>query len=129
MSANDNVVTLDLYDLQVTGDPSPQTGTATEVTVSFRFTEPFYTNVFLANNWPFTVKIYAEGLGDWATEERAEQSFICDQANPDYQIPIPLTLDNEGVYLISALVELDNNLGTVMGWSDQEVKIAVWTSV
>ena len=127
MSANENSVTLDVYDLQVTGDPSPRAGTATEVTVSFRFNEPFYTNVFFANAWPFSVKLYAERIGAGAVDIPV-QSFTCNQASPDYQLPIPVTLNQEGVYLISALVELDNNLGTVMGWSDTDVRISVWTA-
>jgi hypothetical protein len=118
---------LDVTNLEVTGDDSPEAGVATEVTVSFVFTQPMY-GIFLAPaQWPFTVKIYAEGLGDWAVEQRTEQAGTCNQANPDYQVAVPVTFPNEGVYLISALVELDNGAGTVMGWSDQEVRISAWT--
>jgi hypothetical protein len=128
-------VLLDVYDLQVTGDPSPQAGTATEVTVSFRFTEPFYTVFFRPPQWPFTIKVYAEGLGaafvfppePGPIETRWQQPGNCTQANPDYQAKVPITINREGVYKLAAIVELDRNAGFVMGYSEKEVQISVWT--
>lgn len=132
MSGNEfaSTVLLDVFDLEVTGDPSPEAGTATEVTVSFRFSQPFY-GTFLHNpttEWPFEVKVYAEGLGDWAREQRTLQNGTCNQADPEYRVAVPVTLDREGVYLISALVELGPMGGWVMGWSDKEARITVWTA-
>lgn len=120
--------TCDLYSLQVTGDPAPQGGTATEVTVKFKFSEPFYSVFLRPNNWPYTVKVYAEGFGD-VPEQRFQQSGTCNQASTDYTVVVPVTLSNEGVYKVSAIVELDNNAGFVMGYSDDEVQITVWTAI
>jgi hypothetical protein len=120
-------VPLDLTNLAVTGDASPQAGTATEVTVSFSFVQPFYSIFLRPTSWPFTVKVYAEGLGDWAREDIARVNGTCNQPGPDYEIVVPVTLDREGVYLVSALVELDDGAGIVMGYSDQQTQISVWT--
>ena len=130
-------VLLDVYDLEVTGDPSPPAGAATEVTVSFKFTQPFYDTIWKKYNWPFTIKVYAEGYGDpWppAGEPGGPYEWWwtrngnCNQANPDYQIPVPVSLMSEGVYKLSAIVELDNNTGFVMGFSEEDVQISVWTA-
>jgi hypothetical protein len=130
-------VLLDVYDLQVTGDESPKAGDATDVTVSFKFTEPFYTVFFRPQAWPFTVKVYAEGLGGDApwppepgpVERRWQQGGSCTQGNPDYQVKVPVTLNREGVYKLSAIVELDNNAGFVMGFSEKEAQVTAWTAV
>jgi hypothetical protein len=126
-------VLLDLYDLQLTGDPSPRAGAATEVTVFFRFTEPFY-GTFFYPSWPWTVKVYAEGYGGrWLAGEGRPQEWTwtrsgtCSQASPDYQEKVPVTLAREGVYKLSAIVELDNNAGFVMGYAETEVQVSVWT--
>ena len=130
-------VLLDVYDLEVTGDESPKAGEATEATVSFKFTEPFYTVIFKPPAWPFTVKVYAKGLGragpftpePGPVERRWQQGGSCTQATPDYQVKVPVTLNREGVYKLSAIVELDNNAGFVMGFSEKEAQVSVWTAV
>ena len=128
-------VLLDLYDLQVTGDSSPQAGAATEVTVKFKFLQPFY-SAFLQPTWPYTIKVYAEGYGGrWLAGEGRPQEWTwtlpgtCAQANPDFTEKVPVTLNREGVYKLSAIVELDNNAGFVMGYAETEVQISVWTAV
>lgn len=127
---------LNLYDLQITGDPSPRAGTATEVTVCFRFTQPLYSVIWRPFNWPFTVKVYVEGYGGtWLPGEGTPQertwtlAGTCTQASPDYCVKVPVTLSREGVYKVSAIVELDNNAGFVMGFLDsgKEGQISVWT--
>ena len=127
-------VLLDLHDLQLTGDPAPQAGVATEVTVKFRFLQNFYQVVWQPANWPWTVKVYAEGYGGrWLAGEGRPQEWTwtlpgtCAQANPDFTEKVPVTLNREGVYKLSAIVELDNNAGFVMGYADKEVQISVWT--
>lgn len=130
MAKNETALaTCDLYDLQVTGDPAPQGGTATQVTVHFKFSQPFYSVFLQPANWPWTVKVYAEGYGDYATEQTFTQAGMCNQSGPDYSVVVPITLNNEGVYKISAIVELDNNAGFVMGYSEKDVQIAVWTAI
>jgi hypothetical protein len=127
-------VLLDLHDLQLTGDPAPQAGVATEVTVKFKFSQPFYRVVWRRANWPWTVKVYAEGYGGrWLAGEGRPQEWTwtlsgtCAQANPDFTEKVPVTLNREGVYKLSAIVELDKNAGFVMGYADEEVQISVWT--
>ena len=54
---------LNVTGLSVTGDASPQANTPTTVTVNFELA-PLFHNIFLQpTNWPFTVKVYAEGYG------------------------------------------------------------------
>lgn len=128
MSGNEpQPVLLDLYKLEVTGDDSPPAGTATQVKVSFKFSEPFYTYVWLDGNWPFTVKIYAERIGGGPDYDLAQVAYNCDQPSPDYEKTIDVTLPREGVYIVSAIVELDKHMGSVMGWADQPVQITAWT--
>lgn len=129
MGYNDNVAWCDLYSLQVTGDPSPQGGTPTEVTVSFKFSQPFYGVFLRPNNWPWTVKLYAERYGSDIPPQFVSQAGTCNQVSPDYTVAIPVTLNAEGVYRVSAIVELDNNAGSVMGFSDTDVQISVWTAI
>lgn len=121
-------VLLDLYDLQVTGDESPQAGAATEVTVFFRVAEPFHATFLVGTGWPYEVKVYAEGYGDFPGEYRSFANGTCNATGPDYQVKVPVTLPDEGVYKVTAIVELSNNAGWVMGFSDQEVQITVWTA-
>jgi hypothetical protein len=123
-----NTVLLDVTNLEVTGDSSPEAGTATEVSVSFVFAQPLYSVVWQPANWPFTIKVYAEGIGA-RPELITTQPGTCNQANPDYVVPVPLTLGAEGVYLITALVELDNGAGFIMGWSEEERRISAWTAI
>jgi hypothetical protein len=127
-------VLLDLYDLQVTGDPSPRAGSPTEVTVKFRFLQPFYQVVWRPASWPWTVKVYAEGYGGrrLVGEGRPQewswtQPGTCTQASPYFTEKVPVTLNREGVYKLSAIVELDKGAGFVMGYADEEVQISVWT--
>ena len=51
----------------------------------------------------------------------------CTQASPDFTEKVAVTLNREGVYKLSAIVELDNNAGFVMGYSEEEDQISVWT--
>ena len=128
---------LDVTGLSVTGDPSPGIGVPTQVTVDFRFPAPFH-NIFLSpTNWPYTVKVYAEGYGGWVPgegtpQERAFQvAGNCDQAGQNanvYQVNVPVTLTREGVYRMSAIVELDNGAGFIMGFADDPVQINVWSA-
>ncbi len=122
-------VMCDLFDLQVTGDPAPEGGTPTEVAVSFRFLQPFYQVFWQPVDWPWTVKVLAEGYGPHATERIFTETGVCNQNNPEYTVPVPITLNREGVYKVSAIVELDNNAGFVMGYSEKDVQITVWTAI
>ena len=129
-------VLLDLYDLQVTGDASPQAGSATEVEVKFKFSQPFYGTFVQPKSWPYTVKVYAEGYGgswDWTEGSPQERSWTkngtCTQSSEDFAVKVPVTLNREGVYKLSAIVELDAQAGWVMGYSEKEVQISVWTAV
>ncbi len=127
---------LDVTDLTVTGDPAPQAGIATEVTVKFEFPEMFH-NIFLRpQNWPYSVKIYAEGFGGFVPGEGAPQerawikNGICNQVGANsnlYTVAVPITLGVEGVYKLSAIAELDNGAGIVMGYTDKTVQISVWS--
>lgn len=130
---------VDLYDLQIAGDESPQAGVATSVDVSFNFTQPYH-DVFLAPaNWPFMVKVYAEGYGIPFPAPPGEPSGPyewqwsipgnCNQpGNPDYTVNVPITLQREGVYKLTAIVELDLGAGFIMGFSETEVQVSVWTA-
>jgi hypothetical protein len=120
---------LDLVDLQVTGEESPRAGTATEVTVSFRFAEPFYSAFLRPSAWPYTIKVYAEGYGDLARELQSEKAGTCTQASPDFEERVSITFDREGVYMLSAIVELDKKAGFVMGFSEKQVQISAWTAM
>lgn len=128
---------LNVTNLAVTGDVSPEAGVATQVTVKFEFPLLFH-NIFLKpQNWPYTVKVYAEGYGGYVPgegmpQERAwTKSGTCNQTGPNanqYSIDVPITLLREGVYSASAIVELDNGAGIIMGFADTPVQINVWSS-
>ena len=95
-------------------------------------------NIFLQPpNWPYTVKVYAEGFGGFVPGEGVPQerawtkNGICNQVGANsnlYSVSLPITLGVEGVYKLSAIAELDNGAGIIMGYSETTVQISVWSS-
>ncbi len=75
----------------------------------------------------FDVKVYLEGMGSLADVDVPEVTgnLVPNQANYEIKVTTP-TLNKEGIYEVTALVELGHNAGFVMGHWDGDLKISVW---
>ena len=102
-------------------------GEKTKVTVKFSCKGDPQAEWYCDKSWPFTAKVYLEGLGtrpeqDWWASGNLEP----DEGDYEKEIEVG-PLNSEGVYEVGALVELDDDAGFVMGHYDGDLKISVWT--
>ena len=77
----------------------------------------------------YEVKVYLEGMGRVADVDVpvVTGDLVPNQADYEVLVTTP-NLSQEGVYEVTALVELGHNAGFVMDHWDGDLKISVWTA-